>query len=88
MKTNESLSESWKTAIRRTLIVTGIASSVFCGAAVDYNYAVADKAVPNSPAQAESIQNGRMGLAGLACGLLLLTAGFKTRRLQPSPKPQ
>lgn len=85
MKPEQGLSESWKNAIRRTLICTGIATAMFSGATVDYQYSQADKAAPDSAEKAEAIYTGRLGLAGLSCGVLLIAGGLKSRSLKPKP---
>jgi|GEM_PF-3618534 hypothetical protein len=85
MTQQESLSQSWKTAIRRTLIVTGIATAIVSGAASDYQFTQADKAAPDSAEQIASNEKGRLGLAGVLGGVLLIAGGFKIR--PPKPKP-
>jgi len=85
MKQQESLSESWKTAIRRTLIVTGIATAIVSGATSDYQFTKADKAAPDSAEQIASNQKGQLGLAGVLGGVLLISGGLKSRSLKPQP---
>ena len=88
MKPQEGLSESWKTAIRRTVICSGIAAVLFGGTASDYQFDQADKATPGSAEQVAATHNGRIGLGVFAGGILLIGAGVKSRALKPKDEPK
>jgi hypothetical protein len=88
MKPQEGLSESWKTAIRRTLVCSGIATVLFSGATSDYQFSQADKAAPDSAEQVTATQNGRLALGALAGGVLLISVGLKSRALKPKDEPK
>lgn len=88
MKPQEGLSESWKTAIRRTLVCSGIATVLFSGATSDYQFSIADKAAPDSAEQVTATHNGRLALGALAGGVLLIGVGLKSRALKPKDEPK